>query len=107
MRINKIINLKLLLSSRQTDDTTVSIVTQSNDATNGLPKYKILHPNTADRSEECTARRIGVGYCSTTDAGGNTRVQLSLRRASSARFSYDSLLLKILESNIKCDSILM
>ena len=28
MRINKIINLKLLLSSRQTDDTTVSIVTQ-------------------------------------------------------------------------------
>ena len=78
MRINKIINLKLLLSSRQTDDTTVSIVTQSNDATNGLPKYKILHPNTADRSEECTARRIGVGYCSTTEKTADER-ELSSR----------------------------
>ena len=67
----------------------MSIVTQYNDATNGLSKQTILYNNTAGRLKECTARRIGVGYCSTARYdGGKPRAQLSLRRASSAhRFS--------------------
>ena len=51
----------------------MSKVTQIYDATNGLTKTNYTIHNTAGRLEECTARRIGVGYSSTTEKTADER----------------------------------
>ena len=80
----------MLLLNKQTDrHNCVKSHTNIAMPQTGYQRQIILYNNTAGRLEECTARQIDVGYCSTARYdGGKSRAQLSLRRAFSAhRFS--------------------